>query len=430
MLLDERFTGGAGDEWSRVEGWTLVGYARGTSWSAAGPAFAWYAEGEGWVDYAVALDGRIDAGGLAIGVRAGPDGRYVVHAGATVVALLREAPWGSFEVLAAAPPLEAERTHALSVAVVAGRIQVWSDGRLILAHSDLDPLRTGTVTLGAGEGSVVSVDGVRISALGAPLPPVNPANAGAEPIALPVSPDAAPPGGPLGDETAEVFEPQEGNDLELGLVRFDRSRYTTGDPITVEVAVRLAGEGPVGPFGVRFEVGDTGCEATVQSLSNFGSATAVCTAPGIGQSGLPVWHVEVDDRSQVAESDEQDNSAVGALVVSDAGRDADSADLVAMWWSTDPWPPDPDEPVDLQFRVGPLPPFDGDLPAYVVTVSLDGAALCAIEVVSPDPTTVTCPLDTGFGAGRHVLGLVVDATGVVDEGPGEAGNSVELVVDL
>ena len=56
--------------------------------------------------------------------------------------------------------------------------------------------------------------------------------------------------------------------------------------------------------------------------------------------------------------------------------------------------------------------------------------LCNIEVASSVPTTLICPLEAGVEAGRHVLGVVIDATGVVDEGPGEAENTLEFVVDL
>jgi hypothetical protein len=319
----------------------------------------------------------------------------------------------------------------MSVAVVGGHLQVWSDGRLILEHSDPNPLPAGTVTLGAAEGSVAWIDGLRISSLGAPLPPTNPATSGGDEAAVPPRLDAAPTEGPFPAEPAPSAEPDGGNDLDLGLVRFDRAAYARGDPVTVSAAVALAGEGPVGPFTVRFDVGDVGCDAVVQSLSNFGSTVVTCTTLGVGQPGLPVWQVSVDDQDQVAEPDENDNASAGALVVADSVPSQSLPDLVVMWWATEPpWPPRPVEPVEIRIRVGPLPPHEEEIPAYEVAVSLDGASLCNIEVASPDPATLSCPLDTGIGVGSHVLGIVVDSAGAVAEGVGEAGNTYEVIIDL
>lgn len=430
-LLDERFDGEAARLWTGSAGWAPIGYGEAMVWSASGAAWSWYPDGQAWADYAVTFDSRVDAGGLAVGVRAGPEGRYVVHVGTAVVGLVREQPWGEPTVLATTMPLEPNRSHALSVAVVGGHLQVWSDGRLILEYSDPNPLPAGTVTFGAADGSVAWIDGLRITSLGAPLPPARPATARGDAAAVPPDLDAEPEGGPFAAEPAPTGEPNGGNDLDLGVVRFDRAAYTQGDPVTVSAEVALAGEGPVGPFTVRVDVGDVGCDAAVQSLSNFGSTVATCTTPGIGQAGLPVWRVNVDDQDQVVESDETDNASIGALVVTDSVSSPMLPDVVVMWWATEPaWPPRPDEPVDIRVRVGPLPPHEGEIPAYGVAVSLDGAILCDVEVASPSPATLSCPLDTGIGVGRHVLGIVVDSSGVVAEGDGEAGNTYEVIIDL
>jgi len=144
-----------------------------------------------------------------------------------------------------------------------------------------------------------------------------------------------------------------------------------------------------------------------------------------------VWRLEVDHLAEVDETDEDDNAVVGALAVAEGDPGPVVPDLVVMWWATVPvWPPDPDEPVAFELRVGPLPPFAGEVPGYTLAVSLDGAALCDIEVTASQPVVVECPLDTGIGAGRHVLGVVVDVGDAVEEGAGEAGNSYEVIIDL
>lgn len=429
-LIDERFGDGTGAGWADTVGWSRVGYGGRVSWSAAGLAWSWYPAGQEWADYAAHLDVRVDAGAVAVGLRAGPAGRYVVQAGTTGVVLLREEPWGSWAPLAGGAPLEAGRSHALTVAAVGGHIQVWSDGSLLVDHTDLSPLPTGTVTLGAPEGSVVSVGAIRVSSLGADLPAVKPARSAALPGEAARRPDGAPESGPFaaGPGAPQGTAASGGNDLGIGLVRFDEPGYETGDPIEVSVTVLLDGEGPVGPFDVRVNVGGASCEATVQSLSNFGSTTAACSVPGFAEPGILAWQVRVDARDQVAERREDDNSAAGAVAVTAGGSGA-LPDLVAKWWSTDPvWPPDPGEPVAFRVKVGPSV-ARSEVAPYVVAVSLDGVVLCEIEVAVTE-AVVSCPLDTGIGPGRHTLGIVVDATGVIEEGPGEAGNAYEVVIDL
>jgi len=424
VLLREDFQDGVADGWEGDGGWYTLTTDDRVIWAAADDAWAWYGEGADWSNYALRLAFRTEEGGLAVSVGVGAEGRYVVQIAPDGVFLLRDAPYGAFEPLASAAPVEPGGWHLLAVGYYGGHLQVYVDRVLLIDQRDPNPLGPGTVAVGALPGSYVGLDNVIVNELSGALPSLEPAAAAGDVPEGPLDP------GPEVDPPEEVADgPDDPALANLDVTGVAFGRVEPGRPFTVSMTVANTGGVDAIGFAILWETDGADC-ATVATVRAGEAASVECESPGLA-AGEYVWEAVADPGDFVEESDDGDNAASGRLTVGgDEEPEPTLPNLTPAWVAVSPEEPHTGDPITLQVGVAQVTPgVQGDLPAYTVRVFLDGVAVCSYDLYPGDEVAV-CELAPILNPGHYRLLVEVDADDDVAEGTGEAGNTTELVVEV
>lgn len=329
VLHFDDFSDGSADDWHISSAWN-VGQTDGVFYlMSSGYGGAWLPEGQNWENTLFRAGVRIHSGSLSMSINLTQSGRYLLNMRADGLYLMKESPPGSYTLLAQTGPFNMEQPHAVAMACQDGHLQVYVDRLLWMDATDSAPLTRGTVGVAALDGSQVAVGNVLVLGLSSPLPSgplqsppplaaeppaegLAPENGGGLSIAE-VEPDPA-AGPPPPAEAASSGEP----DLVLESLTLLPASPVAGQPMTVAVTVRNGGEAHAGAFNIRWNPeGATfvGCSWDVFGLPAGEALDMVCEYPGYPNPGAFNWGVTADADREVGESDEDNNSLSGEIVI-------------------------------------------------------------------------------------------------------------------
>jgi len=415
LLLADDFQDGDAEGWQIDSGWYVLGAGSQYRLASSGSAWVWWPGGEEWEpSYVLRSSVRVDAGGIAVSLAVGAEGRYVVHLHEDGTDLLLDRPWGDFETLASAEPVAIAAWHQVTAGVDGGEIQVYVDGVPLLGATVEDSLTAGSVGFGALSGSVVSFDNVFVTVLENGLPAFQGPEPAPElePVAVaPVveePPGEEPQEGP-GEDPGEEPQGGGGSDVDLVVtnVVFSDPITAAGEEIPITIWVVNEGTEVAGALEVAWEAMGSVCIGTRDEILPGDRAYISCTAPGL-PAGLHQWTVHADHDDRIVETDKSNNVLTGIIEVAITAPTVPDL-LVATATSAQPV-----EGVPLDFEAGIRDGNQADWEgAFHVLFTLDGLEVCRVRLVWPDGEAL-CTLP-GMIAGSHVLEIQVDPFGDVDE---------------
>ncbi len=340
VLFQDDFQDGRADEWTISSAWTVQQSGATYVFASNGYGGAWIPGGQNWSGYIFRAGVRVNSGSLSMSLDLTQGGRYVLLMREDGLFLMKEQPAGAYSLLAQTGAFAMNTGHAVAVASQSGHLQVYVDRVLWMDVMDGAPLANGTVGVAAQSGSQVAVDNVLVMRLSSALP--GGTVQAPPPLASQPAPDVlAPPDGgglPLADVQPEPIvdepgpiqqeppdhpppdQPPSGGqpDLTVDRVTMQPNAPEQGQPMTVAVTVRNAGEGQAGAFNIRwYPEGATfvGCSWDVYGLPPGESVDMVCDYQGYPDVGTFNWGAIADADREVAESNENNNDQSGDITV-------------------------------------------------------------------------------------------------------------------
>ena len=440
ILFKDDFQDGQAENWQTTQAWNVQQNGDVYYYEAKGEGITWLPQGNNWGNYGLRSKVLVDNNCLVLSINMTKSGRYLLNLCEDGISLQREKPAGKFTEMVKTCPFETGKWHDVWFGIQNGHIQVYVDKALWIDAGDHNPLPTGTIALGALDGSNVKVDDVLVTQLTKPLASVPiqaPTNCNTAALPVIEAPEVNIAMIPIEDNVSA--ESSNGKpDLVIKEAFFGPDEVPSGQPFSANFAIRNEGDADSGAFTLRWNFNDklgvSVCSWDYDNLAPGETVMGGCVRTSNARSGKYSSSLIVDAEKEVEETNETNNRMQPMLQILGENQDnsnnddnnngensflIDKPDLVIHYIGHDPDPILVGEPFVIHYELENVGgKQSGACNSRVIFEDAMGVPVCSdnfTTIQSGIINTMDCQGVTNAPPGQYKVRIVVDLEDEVDE---------------